>query len=250
MKKLQLKPGYHRKQAVILFGFEKDRELTAQLRTLFPGLKWSQTMRSWYIANESAREVVSKLFRAFRGKIWIDYEALELKQAESTENSKKEKRQHNTPALNEEQSNSLKKFEEYLKSGRYSSSTIKTYTDMMRVFLQFLEGKSPRDISNDDLLRFNNDYIIERNYSHSYQNQALNAVKLFSKVINATKLNPELIKRPRRERTLPKVISKQEVKEIIEATGNLKHRAFLSIIYGCGLRRSEAINIKPGDVLC
>ena len=248
MKELLLKPGNHRKQAVIFFEFEKDRELTDRLRTLFPGLKWSQTMKSWYLATESAREVVSKLYRVFRGEVWLDYEALALKKTAGPSKPRKVKEEPERIKLNDEQKESLQKFKEYLVSSRYSARTVKTYTDIMRVFLQFLADKSPREIDNEDLLRFNNDYIIKKNYSSSYQNQAVNAVKLYSKVVNATKLDPELIRRPQRERTLPKVISKEEVKRIIESTGNLKHRAFLSIIYGCGLRRSEAINLKPVDI--
>lgn len=248
MEKLILEPGNHRGAAVILFKFKKNQELQNTLRRLFPGMRWSQTKKSWYITDESAREVVSKLYRALRGKVWLDYTALELKKTGITKRVDKSGAESSLSALTGEQKASLQKFESYLTSGRYSASTIKTYTDILHVFFRFLEGKSPAEIENEDLLRFNNEYIIKKGYSSSYQNQALNAVKLFSKVVNSAKLNPELIKRPRRERTLPKVISKDEVKQIIEATGNLKHRAFLSIIYGCGLRRGEAINLKPGDI--
>jgi integrase/recombinase XerD len=57
-----------------------------------------------------------------------------------------------------------------------------------------------------------------------------------------------LIERPRREHRLPNVLSKEEVKAILAAPVNLKHRAMLSLIYACGLRRSELLNLKPADV--
>jgi integrase/recombinase XerD len=57
------------------------------------------------------------------------------------------------------------------------------------------------------------------------------------------------IQRPRREKRLPNVLSKQEVKAILEAPTNLKHRAMLSLIYACGLRRSELLNLTLKDVL-
>jgi len=47
---------------------------------------------------------------------------------------------------------------------------------------------------------------------------------------------------------LPNVLSKEEVKRILEAHTNLKHRVMLSLIYSCGLRRSELINLKPMDI--
>ena len=56
------------------------------------------------------------------------------------------------------------------------------------------------------------------------------------------------MQRPRREHKLPNVLSKEEVKAIIEALTNTKHRTMLSLIYACGLRRSELLNLKIGDV--
>jgi integrase/recombinase XerD len=44
------------------------------------------------------------------------------------------------------------------------------------------------------------------------------------------------------------VLSKQEVKEILNALTNIKHKAMLSLIYACGLRRSELLNLKPNDI--
>jgi integrase/recombinase XerD len=55
--------------------------------------------------------------------------------------------------------------------------------------------------------------------------------------------------RPRREKRLPNVLSKKEVKAILEAPTNLKHRAMLSLIYACGLRRSELLNLTLKDIL-
>lgn len=59
----------------------------------------------------------------------------------------------------------------------------------------------------------------------------------------------DFIQRPRREKRLPNVLSKEEVKSILEAPTNLKHRAMLSLIYTCGLRRSELLNLTLKDVL-
>ena len=62
-------------------------------------------------------------------------------------------------------------------------------------------------------------------------------------------MNLDNIQRPRREKRLPNVLSKQEIKAILEAPTNLKHRALLSLIYACGLRRSEVLNLTLKDVL-
>ena len=54
--------------------------------------------------------------------------------------------------------------------------------------------------------------------------------------------------RPKRPKTLPNVLSKEEVKDILNAHKNIKHRTMLCLIYACGLRRSELLNLKIQDV--
>jgi integrase/recombinase XerD len=75
-----------------------------------------------------------------------------------------------------------------------------------------------------------------------------NAIKLFFKEIEHCQLNIALIHRHKREKKLPNVLSKEEVKKILEAHANIKHRAMLSIIYACSLRRSELLNLKISDI--
>ncbi|MCG8468562.1 MAG: tyrosine-type recombinase/integrase [Gemmatimonadetes bacterium] len=54
--------------------------------------------------------------------------------------------------------------------------------------------------------------------------------------------------RPRRERRLPRVLSRAEVVSLFEAIENHKHRAILMIVYACGLRVSEVVRLRPTDV--
>lgn len=58
----------------------------------------------------------------------------------------------------------------------------------------------------------------------------------------------EKIRRPKRSKVLPNVLSKEEVKLILNAHSNSKHKTMLSLIYSCGLRRSELLNLKPIDI--
>ena len=58
----------------------------------------------------------------------------------------------------------------------------------------------------------------------------------------------DLIRRLKRAHLLPNVLSKEEVCLILSAQRNLKHRAMLSLIYSCGLRRGELLNLKLEDI--
>jgi integrase/recombinase XerD len=109
----------------------------------------------------------------------------------------------------------------------------------------YFSGRTISSITNQDLIDFNNDYILKKSLSQAYQNQIINGVKLYFNKVQKTHLQPQLIVRPRRERTLPNVLSKQEIKMLLAAHTNLKHRAMLSLIYACGLRCGELLSLKP-----
>jgi len=81
--------------------------------------------------------------------------------------------------------------------------------------------------------------------------KALEGLDLMSRYLDEVRYSDRtnhLIERPRRGRALPKVFSKEEVKRILNATRNTKHKLLLWIIYSCGLRRSEVTNIRLTDL--
>lgn len=143
----------------------------------------------------------------------------------------------------------INQFINFLNYRRYSPNSIKTYTDALEVFFRFHQNKEPERLTVDDIIHFNTAYIIRKNLSTSYQNQVINAIKLFYRNRFNRVMDLENIQRPRREKRLPNVLSKTEIKAIIEAPTNLKHRAMLSLMYACGLRRSELLNLTLKDVL-
>jgi integrase/recombinase XerD len=142
----------------------------------------------------------------------------------------------------------LDKFKQWLWAQRYSENTIKVYIDSLTTFLKFFPQKEIEMINMDDLLQFNNEYILAKKLSSAYQNQCINAIKLFFKTIETKILPVELIYRPRREKKLPNVLSKEEVKNILESMVNIKHKTMLSLIYSCGMRRSELLHLRPNDI--
>jgi integrase/recombinase XerD len=139
-------------------------------------------------------------------------------------------------------------FRKWLIHKRYSRSTIETYSEAVRTFLRYVYPREAGSVVEADMVGFVNDFIIANGYSYSYQNQVVNGCKLFFKEVMKSRLDVEKFERPRREHKLPNVLSKEEVKAILEAPKNIKHKAMLSLIYGCGLRRSELLHLRPVDV--
>lgn len=202
----------HNGQHRIAIYFKKDTDLIARVKKL-TGVKWSQSLKAWHIADNKKNRI--------RFNVSI----------EPTQN------------LNLDKVDALKSFEQWLLAKRYSTSTIKTYLEALKSFFKFYDDKALDKIDNVDVIAYHNEFILKIKLSASYQNQIINAIKLYFAIIKDTELVIEKIYRPKRENLLPNVLSKEEVKEILSA-----HRAMLSLIYSCGLRRSELLNLKLGDI--
>ncbi|NLB62910.1 MAG: tyrosine-type recombinase/integrase [Fibrobacter sp.] len=145
--------------------------------------------------------------------------------------------------------NSVQQFRQWMEIKRYSHNTIKVYTDIVKLFLTHLSpNQSLEQINLNDVNHFIQKIIINKKLSSSYQNQVVNALKLYFQVTKQIKIDVHKLSRPRRSYKLPNVLSSAEVKAILNALTNTKHRTMLSLIYACGLRRSELLNLRPIDV--
>jgi integrase/recombinase XerD len=151
-------------------------------------------------------------------------------------------------SLNEKAIEGLNLMEKHLEEVRYSKRTNESYLALLEFFFRYFNMKEPLSVTSNEISHFIHDYIITNGYSASYQNQMISAIKTFYKISGKGHINPRIFERPRRSRALPKVFSKDEVKRILNATRNIKHKLLLWMIYSCGLRRSEITNILITDL--
>lgn len=142
----------------------------------------------------------------------------------------------------------LSKYHRWMRQRRYAAQTIKTYVSMLRVFLSHYPEKRISEINLRDVEEFNYYHVIGKGFSASYQNQMINAIKLFYLKMLGMKMELKELERPRKGNYLPPVLSKEEVSNILWSIKNLKHRAILSLVYSAGLRRSELINLRVHDI--
>ena len=240
----------HHGTPVVSLCFEKDYGLISKVKTL-KGARWSQSQAYWYIPQSDFK--LSEVFERLSEVAFLDYSGLK-------ENAKSLINEHDKPKdktsvhrgvadkLSPETESKIEEFSKWMLHKRYSQATIKTYIGTLKNFLLFTAKKPVSEITNQDVVNYVNDVIIRNNLSFAYQNQTVNAVKLFFREVMHAKIETEKIERPRPEHKLPNVLSKAEVKAILEAPGNIKHEAMLSLIYACGLRRSELLNLKPDHI--
>lgn len=228
--KIFLESGKHHNNDVVFLIFPKDAELIAAVKSLGVA-RWSQTKSKWFV--DKNKFDLQQLITALKEMAVVDYSRF------------KEKNDSQIPAEIEQ---SLAALKLWMAHKRYSASTINTYLDAAKSFLVFTHPKPMKEVNNIDIVKYVNEYIIKHKLSFSYQNQVVNAVKLFFREIVHSDLNVDKIERPRREYKLPNVLSKEEVKSILNAHSNIKHKTMLSLIYACGLRRGELLNLKPTDI--
>ena len=256
MKRIIAEKVTHRDEKRVSLRFPFDNELVNIVRKLH-GSRWSATMDCWHIPDNA--EVIKTLLGVFRGKAYVDYSSMtggfadRVRQKRETGIKREtgrlsEKTSGNLVPLSEKGKEDVAAFRRWLETHRYPATTIKTYTGMVETFLKFVSPKETAECSTDDIIRMVDEYMLPKGLSYSYQNQMVSALKKFFGTICKTAVEPLDIGRPRRQHRLPNVLSRQEVKNILESVNNEKHRVMLSIIYGCGLRRSEVLNLVPADI--
>jgi integrase/recombinase XerD len=201
-----------------------------------PGVQWNAPQRVWQFPYSP--EVYNAMKESLWNKVILDCQEAESQIAEWEARSQSE-------AAHQKEFSQL---DAWMRSQRYSPQTIKTYMDSLRVLARWFSPVPLHQIHAEDLIQFNIEYILTKGYSAAYQNQMINAFKLYLKRFGRSPMKLVQIQRPRRAFRLPHVLSKQEVKRILESLINRKHRAMLSLIYACGLRRSEVLNLRPSDI--
>lgn len=140
----------------------------------------------------------------------------------------------------------LKIYQQKLRYKNYSPRTIKTYTNYLKKFLEQEEINDPYQVTTSKI----KNYLECKTYtSISQQNQYIGSLKLFTKyILNKKQVHINKIERPRKPKKLPTIIDSDFLKEKISNIKNLKHKAILTLGYGCGLRVGEVINLKITDI--
>lgn len=124
---------------------------------------------------------------------------------------------------------------------RYSKNTVENYVSQVGLFMNYFEGKftEPSKI-NESAIK---EWISQGKTINSIKHR-LSALKLFYVYTIRQPLKFKYIEYPRSEKKLPIVLSQQEIQAMFTACDNLKHKVILSLLYACGLRVSELLNLK------
>lgn len=229
----------HRNKPIVGFRFTYNREIISRLKETLR-VRWSQSKGCWYVLKDDFN--LGHFYEAMKALAYIDYTAIKINAKPIKEEIIKRDYSHRPGTV------LPKGYLELLKQKRYSKSTIKAYVAYFKDFQHFFALVNLPEVSLEEINSYILHLIESWNISISEQNQRINAIKFYYEKLLRKDRQLYEIERPKKEKKLPDVLSKVEVGSILNASENLKHKTLIALIYSCGLRRSEAIGLRIGDI--
>ena len=219
---------------IIVVKFEDDFNIPDRIKEIRE-FRWNDSKKIWYYHEDNFK--LSSFFSTFKEIAFIDYTRIINKKPKQF-NNVKDKIRIKVP----------QKYIDILDQKRYSESTKRTYMSYYSDFITCFESREISDIQQNEI----NDYILklirEKDISGSQQNQRINSIKFYyEKVLGREKQYFSII-RPRKEKKLPNVLSKEEIRLILNSIDNIKHKSIIGVIYSGGLRRGEVLKLRVEDI--
>ena len=145
-------------------------------------------------------------------------------------------------------SNCHRQLREHMEYANYAEKSIKSYLSCLKNFKKYLHDNS---INENQEYHHIKTFLLykRRNGSASTTiNNYYSALRVYIVYVCNKSWNIDQLPRPIRAHKLPKILSKEDVKSIIEASSNYRNYTILSILYGTGMRLSEVANLKIEDI--
>jgi len=140
---------------------------------------------------------------------------------------------------------------EKLKLKRYSPRTIKNYTNVLMIFNSLSIDKYSLELDKLDYEKIRAYFLFlidVRKVSRSYIHNLRAALGVYYKEILEKDISFDFIHKTRVSKTLPVVLSRDEIKTILHTIRNIKHRLMISLLYSSGFRVSEVVQLKVKDI--
>ncbi len=231
-------------QKCIGLQFESDKVLRPMVETL-ADILWSKDFTMFYLPN--TKKNISLIFKTFRGVAWVNGNYFFAQRIINAENSDIDVAWFRKRKLKSGFRPCPEDYLLKLELKRYSNNTVKAYVNCFESFINHYRDIEPLDINENDIRNYLQK-LIHEGKSNSYVNQAVNSIKFYYEIVHGMPNRFYSIERPRREKKLPEVLSKDQILGIIQNTNNIKHRCIVSLLYSSGLRRNELLNLTVTDI--
>ena len=139
-------------------------------------------------------------------------------------------------------------YQDHMLLKNFSTSTIKTYLCNFRKYYEWCTANDVTQIYDQDTVK---QYLIHRvknGAKWQTMNNIYSAMRKLMREVLEEEWSMKKLSRPRKEHTLPELVSQREVKRLIQSCGRMKHRAILVTLYATGLRAGELCRLKLEDI--
>ena len=143
----------------------------------------------------------------------------------------------------------LQKVKDLLMLRNCSKRTISNYLSCINRFKQFYKRKNLENLCESDILEYLKENFINIGCSAATINVNRAAIKYYYLVNFNKAFNNVLLPQTKIPSRFPKIISREEFKRMFNSEFNLKHKIWLILAYGSGLRISEVASLKVSDIL-
>jgi integrase/recombinase XerD len=144
--------------------------------------------------------------------------------------------------------NPLSTFQQKLRLQRYAENTIRTYSSCLARFLQAFQRYQMEQITEKDIENYIAQLLEKEGISNAFQKQMLGTIGMYFDLCLGRKLSLLHLYPKRQQHQLPRYLSQQEVKRMLDVADNIKHRCILKLLYGAGLRVSEVLALTHEDI--
>lgn len=134
-----------------------------------------------------------------------------------------------------------------METRNYSPRSVKSYVCMLLNAAKYYH-RSPDELSVEEIKKYLHYCTQVRGLSVSTINQTISAFKILFQDVLGKSWEEIKIKRPRKNKHLPDILSKEEIGNIIRLTANPKHKVIIAVLYSSGVRREELLNLKIRDI--
>ena len=232
-------------QKYIGLQFYSDKVLNSLVHAM-NGIKYSEKYSMHYLPN--TKQNLALIFETFKGVAWVNGKHFFNNKPTHIGYDKPQIEKFKDPKRLPTKTRQCP--ESYLKKlsiRRYAQRTVDIYVSMFTTFINDFPQRELMSINEDEIRDYLND-LVKQGRSDSYLNLMINSIKFYYEVVEGMPNRFYSIERPRKAKRLPKVLSQQEVNQMIVHTKNLKHRCIISLLYSAGLRLSELLNLKVEDI--
>src|SRR4051794_28112863 len=254
LSSISLSPFHYRSQECIGLVCLLERDLELAIRKI-KGVKWCGEKSCWYLPLSKESYLIIK--EALKERAAISPEPLRkyLEQKKAVQPLMKKPTVTKARAqllinypLCSENLEAFKNYQALLKLRAYSDATTVTYCKAFHFLLRLLVAVPVSSLTKKQVEAYLLWLMKNRKFTEAGIHTTINALKFyFEKVVGrATEFYD--LPRPRKAHKLPDILAEEEIATLIKRTDNLKHRALLMTSYSAGLRVSELVSLKKGDI--